>query len=168
MSLKSKRIRLPELVGKGYRDFWNFKGRYRVCKGSRASKKSRTAALFFIHAIMKYPGANLLVVRKVFRTIKDSCFSNLKWAINRLQVDSYWEIRESPLELTYTPTGQKILFRGLDDPLKITSIAVESGDLCWAWINKFSSRRQKINHFNCWKIQTSKVVDNQQRSYLTM
>ena len=136
MNLKINKVRLPELVGKGYRDFWNFKGRYRVCKGSRASKKSRTAALFFIHAIMKYPGANLLVVRKVFRTIKDSCFSNLKWAINRLQVDSYWEIRESPLELTYTPTGQKILFRGLDDPLKITSIAVESGDLCWLWIEE--------------------------------
>ena len=124
---------MPDIVGKGYKDFWNFKGRYRVCKGSRASKKSKTTALFFIHGIMKYPGANLLVVRKVFRTLKDSCFTDLKWAINRLQVSEYWEIKESPLEMTYTPTGQKILFRGLDDPLKITSITVEIGSLCWCW-----------------------------------
>lgn len=129
-------MNLPELVGKGYRDFWNFKGRYRVCKGSRASKKSKTTALFFIYSMMKYPGANLLVIRKVYRTLKDSCFTDLKWAINRLQVNEYWSIKESPLEITYIPTGQKILFRGLDDPLKVTSITVETGNLCWAWIEE--------------------------------
>ena len=129
-------MNLPELVGKGYRDFWNFKGRYRVCKGSRASKKSKTTALFFIYSMMKYPGANLLVIRKVYRTLKDSCFTDLKWAINTLQVNDYWSVKESPLEIIYIPTGQKILFRGLDDPLKVTSITVETGNLCWAWIKE--------------------------------
>lgn len=136
MNLKSKKIRLPELVGRGYKDFWNFKGRYRVCKGSRASKKSKTTALFFIYSMMKYPGANLLVVRKVYRTLKDSCFTDLKWAINILGVQDYWSVKESPLEIIYIPTGQKILFRGLDDPLKVTSITVETGNLCWAWIEE--------------------------------
>ena len=134
--MKSKKIRLPDLVGKGYRDFWNFKGRYRVCKGSRGSKKSKTTALFFIYSMMKYPGANLLVVRKVYRTLKDSCFTDLKWAINTLQVNDYWSVKESPLEIIYIPTGQKILFRGLDEPLKVTSITVETGNLCWAWIEE--------------------------------
>ena len=81
---KAKVIRLPEVVGKGYKTFWNFKGRYRVCKGSRASKKSKTTALNIIKRMMQYPEANTLVVRKVFRTLKDSCFTELKWAINRL------------------------------------------------------------------------------------
>lgn len=129
-------MNLPELVGKGYKDFWNFKGRYRVCKGSRGSKKSKTTALFFIYSMMKYPGANLLVVRKVYRTLKDSCFTDLKWAINILGVQDYWSVKESPLEIIYIPTGQKILFRGLDDPLKVTSITVETGNLCWAWIEE--------------------------------
>ena len=129
-------MKLPELVGKGYKDFWNFKGRYRVCKGSRGSKKSKTTALFFIYSMMKYPGANLLVVRKVYRTLKDSCFTDLKWAINILGVQDYWSVKESPLEIIYIPTGQKILFRGLDDPLKVTSITVETGNLCWAWIEE--------------------------------
>ena len=106
---KVNKINLPKIVGKGYKDFWEFKGRYRVCKGSRASKKSKTTALFYIVNLMKYPSSNLLVVRKVFRTLKDSCFTDLRWAINRLQVNEYWEIKESPLELTYKPTGQKIV-----------------------------------------------------------
>lgn len=64
-------ISLPEIIGKGYGTFWRFKGRYRVVKGSRASKKSKTAALWYIVNLMKYPEANLLVVRKTFRTLKD-------------------------------------------------------------------------------------------------
>lgn len=85
---------------------------------------------------MKYKQANLLVIRKTYRTLKDSCFAELKWAIHRLQVDRYWEIKESPLEMTYKPTGQKIYFRGLDDPLKVTSITVDIGCLCWGWIEE--------------------------------
>ena len=124
------------MVGKGYGTFWRFKGRYRAVKGSRRSKKSKTMALWTISKIMEYPNANMLVVRKVYRTLKDSCFTELKWAIKRLKVEAWWDIKESPLEMTYKPTGQKIYFRGLDDPLKITSIAVEVGALCWMWIEE--------------------------------
>ena len=130
------KLSLPKLVGKGYGTFWRFKGRYRLVKGSRRSKKSKTMALWTISEIMEYPEANMLVVRKVYRTLKDSCFTELKWAIKRLKVDAWWDIKESPLEMTYKPTGQKIYFRGLDDPLKITSIAVEVGALCWMWIEE--------------------------------
>ena len=127
---------LSSVVGGGYNKFWHYKGRYRVCKGSRASKKSTTTALNIIKRMIEYPDANTLVVRKVFRTLKDSCFTQLKWAIHRLQVERDWEIKESPLEMTYRPTGQKIYFRGLDDPLKVTSITVEHGYLCWCWIEE--------------------------------
>ena len=131
-----KIVSLPEVVGKGYGTFWNFKGRYRVVKGSRASKKSKTTALWYITNMMKYPDANTLVVRKTYRTLKDSCFTELKWAIHRLGVDAFWDVKESPLEMTYKPTGQKIYFRGLDDPLKVTSITVDQGCLCWMWIEE--------------------------------
>ena len=131
-----KKINLPEVVGKGYGSFWRFKGRYRVVKGSRASKKSKTTALWFIVNIMKYPQANALVIRKTFRTLKDSCYTELKWAVHRLGVDAWWEFKLNPLEATYKPTGQKIYFRGLDDPLKVTSITVDVGVLCWAWLEE--------------------------------
>lgn len=130
------RINLPDVVGGGYGTFWRFRGRYRVCKGSRASKKSKTTALWFIVNMMKYPQANTLVVRKTFRTLKDSCYTELKWAVHRLGVDAWWDFKLNPLEATYKPTGQKIYFRGLDDPLKVTSITVDVGVLCWAWLEE--------------------------------
>lgn len=138
MTLKVRReyIHLPDIVGKGYKAFWNFRGRYRICKGSRASKKSKTTALWYIYHIMKLPGSNLLVIRKTGRTLKDSCFTELKWAVSRLKVDHLWKFKESPLEAEYLPTGQKIYFRGLDDPLKVTSITVDTGVLCWMWIEE--------------------------------
>ena len=132
----TNKIYLPDVVGKGYKEYWNFKGRYRVCKGSRASKKSKTTALWYIYNIMKYKNANLLVVRKTYRTLKDSCYTELKWAIHRLGVDAFFIFTQAPLEITYIPTGQKIYFRGLDDPLKVTSITVDVGSLCWLWIEE--------------------------------
>lgn len=130
------RIYLPDIVGKGYREYWNFEGRFRVCKGSRASKKSKTTALNFIFRMMKYKDSNLLVVRKTYNTLKDSCFAELRWAINTLGVSKYWECKTSPLEIIYLPTNQKIYFRGLDDPFKITSITTQKGVLCWLWIEE--------------------------------
>lgn len=134
--MKPIRISLKKVVGKNYNRFWQFKGRYRVVKGSRASKKSKTTALWYITNMMKHPGANTLIIRKTFRTLKDSCFTELKWAINRLQVQDHWKVTESPLQMEYIPTGQKIYFRGLDDPLKVTSITVDVGSLCWMWIEE--------------------------------
>lgn len=127
---------LPELIGKGYGDFWRFKGRYRICKGSRASKKSKTTGLYFITKMIQHPEANLLVIRKTERTLKDSCYKELKWAMQRLGVEHLWKCNVNPLEMTYEPTGQKIYFRGLDDPLKVTSITVDKGHLCWCWIEE--------------------------------
>jgi phage terminase large subunit len=129
-------IKLPEIVGEGYGNYWRFKGRYRVVKGSRASKKSTTTAMNMIYRIMKYPQSNVLVVRKTFRTLQDSCFAQLKWAIRRLNVEEYFDYKYSPLEIVYKPTGQKILFRGLDDPLKVTSVTVNVGYLCFLWIEE--------------------------------
>ena len=131
-----KVVKLKDVVGKGYKAFWHFKGRYRVVKGSRASKKSKTTALWYITNLIKYPEANLLVVRKTYRTLKDSCFTELRWAARRLGVEEHFIFKESPLEITYKPTGQKIYFRGLDDPLKVTSVTVDVGCLCWMWIEE--------------------------------
>ena len=134
--MKANRIYLPDIVGGGYGAFWRSKHRYRAVKGSRGSKKSKTEALNIVYNTMKHPQANTLVVRRTFRTLKDSCYSDLLWAAERLGVSHLWKGTTNPLELTYIPTGQKILFRGLDDGLKITSISVPKGVLCWVWIEE--------------------------------
>ncbi|MDQ0158816.1 PBSX family phage terminase large subunit [Alkalibacillus salilacus] len=130
------RISIKKAIGKGYNRFWKNKQFYRVVKGSRGSKKSKNTALNFIHRIMKYPWANLLVVRRYSNTNKQSTYTDLKWAASQLGVAHLFKFNESMPEITYKPTGQKILFRGLDDPLKITSITVDVGILCWAWFEE--------------------------------
>lgn len=125
--------RQAEVVGAGYGAFWRNRQRFRVVKGGRGSKKSKTTALYFIKQMQSHPDANLLVIRRHFNTHKDSTFADLKWAAAQWKVSALWKFTISPLEATYKPTGQKILFRGLDDPLKITSITVAKGFLCWHW-----------------------------------
>ena len=130
------KLSLKELVGKGYNDYWNCKKRYRVCKGSRGSKKSKTTALEMIFRLIKYPLSNGLVVRRYKDTLRNSVFSDLNWAIHKFGLDDYFESTVSPMQIIRKSTGQKILFRGLDDGQKVTSISVDKGVLCWVWIEE--------------------------------
>lgn len=134
--MTTKAISQKQLIGKGYNRFWNNKQFYRVLKGSRGSKKSKNTAHNFIQRIMKHPWANLLIVRRYSNTNKQSTYTDLKWAASQQEVAHLFKFNESLPEITYMPTGQKILFRGLDDELKITSITVDVGILCWAWFEE--------------------------------
>ena len=130
------KVNLKSIVGRGYGTIWRNRQRYCVVKGGRASKKSKTTALWFIYNIMKTKDANALVVRANFNTMRDSCYADLIWAINQLKVRHLWKTTTSPMELVFTPTGQKILFRGMDNPESLTSITVATGVLCWCWIEE--------------------------------
>lgn len=129
-------ISISNVVGGGYGAFWNSRKRYRVLKGGKGSKKSTTTALNLIYRLMKYPESNILVVRAVMNTHRDSTFAQLKWAQEKLGVAHLFKNNVSPIEMTYIPTGQKILFRGLDDVLKLASTTVDRGYLCWVWIEE--------------------------------
>ena len=129
-------IKLSEIIGGGYDDFWSCEKRYRVLKGGKGSKKSATTALNFIYRLMKYKNSNLLVVRQVMNTHRDSTFAQLKWAQERLGVSHLWKNTVSPMEMVYTPTGQKIIFRGFDDVLKLASTTVPTGYLNYVWIEE--------------------------------
>lgn len=129
-------VNLASVIGKGYKSFWNYKGRYLVCKGSRGSKKSTTAAMKLVTNIMRFPLAHGLVIRRYDITHRDSTYAQLLWAINRLQVSHLWKASLSPMQLTFIPTGQKIFFRGMDDPQSIASITTEFGTICFVWIEE--------------------------------
>ena len=138
-------IKIKDVIGKNYDLFWNDKHFYRVVKGSRGSKKSKTIAINMIYRIMKYPESNLLVIRRVFNTLRNSCRADLIWAINKLKVNHLWKVPKGEHTLTYLPTGQQILFAGLDDPLKLTSITVAQGYLNFVWIEEaFQIEKQEM------------------------
>lgn len=104
--------------------------------GGKASKKSTTTALNLIYRLMRYPKSNLLVVRQIMNTHRDSTFAQLKWAQQKLGVSHLWSNTTSPLEMVYKPTGQRILFRGFDDVLKLASATVSEGYLNFVWIEE--------------------------------
>lgn len=134
--MTTSEIKLSEIIGGGYDGFWSCDKRYRVLKGGKGSKKSATTALNFIYRLMKYEKSNLLVVRQVMNTHRDSTFAQLKWAQERLGVSKLWKNTVSPMEMVYLPTGQRIIFRGFDDVLKLASTTVPTGYLNFVWIEE--------------------------------
>lgn len=97
--------------------------------GGRGSLKSSLVSLVVPRLIMASPehDTHALVLRKVANTMRDSVYAQYLWAIGQLGVADYWEAKKTPMELVFKPTGQKIMFRGADDPMKIKSIKVPFG-----------------------------------------
>lgn len=120
------------------------KKRYRVMKGSAGSGKSTNIAQDYIKKLsdIRYKGANLLVVRKVDESNRDSTFAELQKAIYNMfgeSAERVWKITQSPLKLTCLATGNEIIFRGMKDDKqreKVKSITFKTGKLTWIWIEE--------------------------------
>ena len=129
---------------KNFKEFNECKKRYRLAKGSAGSGKSVNIAQNFIIKLgdPKYKGANLLCVRKVDTTNKDSTYAELKSAIYKIYGDKaglFWQIRSNPMELISKVTGNKVIFRGMKDDgqrEKVKSITFDVGKLTWIWIEE--------------------------------
>ena len=132
---KTKLIKLSKLIAPA------FYGVHRECErrthiwlsGGRGSGKSSFISVEIILGVMRHPDANAAVLRKVGDTIRDSVFSQLEWAISMLGVTDKWILKPSLPEMVYKPTGQKILFRGADNPQKIKSLKVSKGYIRYIW-----------------------------------
>ena len=97
--------------------------------GGRGSMKSSFVSLMVVFLLLLEPTAHALVLRKVANTMRDSVYAQYLWALEQLGVQQFFDCRLSPMELVFRPTGQKILFRGADDPMKIKSIKVPFGSI---------------------------------------
>lgn len=102
-------------------------------RGGRGSTKSSVISIEIIIGMMKNPDYNAIVFRKVGYYLKDSVYEQLIWAIDKLGVDDFWKISLSPLGLIYKPTGQRIVFRGCDDPKKTKSVKLRKGYFAYCW-----------------------------------
>lgn len=118
--------------------------RYRVLKGSAGSGKSVNVAQDFIAKLAnpRFTGANLLVVRKVDESNRDSTFAELVGAIRRLYGDQAaraWRVQHSPLRLECRATGNSVIFRGMKDAgqrEKVKSVTFTQGKLTWIWVEE--------------------------------
>lgn len=107
-----------------------------IFKGGRGSTKSSTVAMTIVELIKNHHDIHVVVCRKVGNTIKDSVYSKLKWAIGKQEFTEEFDAKKSPMEITLAATGQKIYFRGADDPDKIKSITPEFGYIGILWFEE--------------------------------
>lgn len=107
-----------------------------ILPGGRGSTKSSGISCIIPELMKNNPNIHALVLRKVGNTIKDSVYAQMKWGIDKLNLDEEFSCKVSPMEITYKPTGQKIYFRGADDPLKIKSIKPEFGYIGIVWFEE--------------------------------
>lgn len=128
-------VRLSSVLGSSFyglaHDVFEHGHTHYDLSGGRGSLKSSCVSLLIPCLIVRNPNTHACVFRKVRDTIRDSVFSQYIWAIDTLGMADKWESRISPMELIYKPTGQKIMFRGTDDPMKLKSIKAPFGYIAY-------------------------------------
>ena len=131
--------RISQLIGAGF-----YKSREAVragCtelleSGGRGSGKSSFLAVEFLLELIKHPGCNGVVLRKVGATLRTSVFAQLQWAAGVMGLGEQFRFGLSPLEAEFLGTGQKILFFGMDDAGKLKSIKLPKGYIGLAWFEE--------------------------------
>lgn len=139
-SQSQTQVKLTGLIAPSFYDLhWDIKEHrhthYKL-HGGRGSTKSSFISVEIIKGMMGDPKANAIAMRKVGRFLEESVFEQLLWAIEKLGVSDQWKVRYSPLGLTYKPSGNRIIFRGADDPQKIKSVKLKTGYFKYIWFEE--------------------------------
>ena len=109
-----------------------------VGAGGRGSTKSSFFGGICIPLlIISNPGVHAVVFRKIGNTIQTSTFAQVVWGIYQLGLEGLFHIPKTySTPITYMPTGQRILFMGLDDPNKVKSIKLPFGYIGITWFEE--------------------------------
>lgn len=141
MTSNKKRVRLSDIIGPAFYETHKLIDMgvidEAVESGGRASLKSSYVGTEVVLQLVKHPDCHALVTRQVGDTMRDSVYAQILWAIDKLGLTTKFKCTQSPLQCTYLPTGQRILFRGLDDPQKIKSIKLPFGYIGMRQLREF-------------------------------
>ena len=121
-----------------------------VLAGGRGSTKSSFVSLEIVFNMMKDENANAVILRKIGNTLESSVFNQMLWAIDKLGVSQYWNVKKAPMEMTYLPTGNKVIFRSSDDPVKLKSTKFAKGYCKIVWYEEYSefNGQEEIRNIN--------------------
>lgn len=132
---------VSELLPKHFHDLWKatMSKKYLniVCKGGRGSGKSSDVSHILVQLIMRYP-MNAVAIRKTDNTLTTSVFEQIKWAMEEQGVSSLFKVKMSPLEITYKPRGNKIIFRGAQNPERLKSLKDSKFPFTIAWVEELA------------------------------
>lgn len=135
-------IKVSQYWSRNFDEIWDSVKRdlfdFYFLKGGRGSGKSSFLSLMIVLGLVMDRRANAIVYRKVANTIGDSVFSQIEWAISRLGLDGWFRRKTSPYRFVHAGTGQEIVFRGCDDPLKSKSIKCRNGYFRYCWFEELS------------------------------
>ena len=141
-------VKLSDLIIKAFfaiwRDVKNHGNSEYWFSGGRGSTKSSFISIAIVMLIVKFRFANAVVVRRFSNTLRDSVFAQCVWAVNELGLSSLFKATYSPMELVYKPTGQRIVFRGMDDPLKLKGVKFTTGYAAIHWF-------EELDQFQGWE-----------------
>lgn len=129
---------LRDLKAERHSEYW--------LRGGRGSGKSSFISIAIIRGLLKHPQAHAIVYRRVAATLRESVYEQLVWAIDKLGLRPWFQFKISPLEIRYRPTGQRILFRGADDPGKSKSIKLSGGYFGYLWFEELAEFRLSLIH----------------------
>ena len=140
---KIKGRSISNCIGKSFyslhNDIKNHKHTYYDLTGGRGSLKSSFVSVEIVYNMMKAENKykHAVVYRRVGDTLETSVYSQIEWAIDKLGVSHLWKLTKSPMRATYLPTGQRIIFKGLDHAQKSKSIKVPFGYIAYLWFEEF-------------------------------
>ena len=140
---KERRIvRTSEVIAPAYHGLWRDvrAGRHREywLRGGRGSGKSSFISAAILFGMLKHPNASAMIYRRVAATLRESVYEQMVWAIERFALRDCFELRLTPLEIRCIPTGQRILFRGADNPGKSKSIKLAKGYFGYLWFEELA------------------------------
>lgn len=140
MTAAVQRVSLRSLIAASFYAVWadmrRFAHRFYWLAGGRGSTKSSVASLRVVCGILEDPDANAVVFMQGKTDIRQSVLEQIMWAVDKLGLSDYFVVKTAPTEVIYLPTGQKILFRGMDDPRKTKSIKVRRGYIKFIWFEE--------------------------------
>lgn len=133
-------VKLSSLIIPAFYALWKDVKAHRYSEywmhGGRGSTKSSFISIAVVLLMVKFPWANGCVVRRFTNTLRDSVFQQILWAVEVLGLSAYFKASVSPMEITYLPTGQRIVFRGMDDPLKLKGVKFLKGYCALIWFEE--------------------------------
>lgn len=139
----------PKIINDIYKQVFDVKNRFIVMYGGAGSGKSYFIGQYYIYKLLKNKICNLLVVRAVANTNRDSTFALLKQIIYKWNLTQLFKINESDMRITCIANNNSIVFKGLDDTEKLKSITFQKGDLSDIWVEEASEiEEQDFNQLN--------------------
>ena len=135
-------IYLNDLISENYdeilNDILDHDHTHYIFKGGRGSCKSSFISIVIILLMIQPENKDkhCVIFRKTANTLRDSVYSQMQFAITSLGLDKYFTYTVSPMKITFIKTGQTIIFRGVDDKMKLKSLKAPFGYFGISWLEE--------------------------------